>query len=99
MNPSPPPTSTEVALGKYVQGAWVAFARDPVNGLHNYGWPTFDPTTASLVQLGNVFNQSGATFDQSVLLDLPCNVTASLDNIKAQVLSLLNITLTIVIVL
>lgn len=75
MNPSPPPTSTEIALGKYVQGAWVAFARDPVNGLRNYGWPVFNPVSASLVQLGNVFNQSGATFGQSVLLDLPCNVT------------------------
>ncbi|KAF9047536.1 carboxylesterase [Panaeolus papilionaceus] len=68
------PTATEIALSKYVQGAWVAFARDPVNGLSNLGWPTYNPSFASmsLVQLGNPANVTGFTLGSGALLDASC---------------------------
>ena len=81
MNPSPPPTTNEIAFGKYVQGAWVAFARDPLHGLSNYGWPLYNPITSSLVQLGGLLNQTGAVFGPTILLDATCNTTATLDDI------------------
>lgn len=37
---------------RYMQGAWAAFARDPVAGLSEYGWPQFNPNTESLMRLG-----------------------------------------------
>jgi carboxylesterase type B len=30
------PTENEAAVSAYMQGAWVAFAKDPVNGLMGY---------------------------------------------------------------
>lgn len=45
-------TPAEVATSRYYQGAWAAFARDPVEGLKEYGWPTFDPEGKTLVELG-----------------------------------------------
>ncbi|KAL4931788.1 Alpha/Beta hydrolase protein [Aspergillus undulatus] len=38
-----PSTPNEVEASRYIQGAWVAFARDPENGLIEYGWPQFSP--------------------------------------------------------
>ncbi|KIJ50898.1 hypothetical protein M422DRAFT_158875, partial [Sphaerobolus stellatus SS14] len=70
-----PPTSAEITLSSYVQGAWVAFARDPVNGLVNYGWPRYNPVTNSLVLLGNPANQSGVAFTNGLTYDLGCGVT------------------------
>ena len=29
---------------KVLMPAWAAFAKDPVNGLSNLGWPKYDPT-------------------------------------------------------
>jgi carboxylesterase type B len=69
---SVPPTSVEIALSKYVQRAWVAFARDPAQGLTNYGWPTYSPGTESLVQLGNSGNQSGVVFASGATFDTGC---------------------------
>ncbi|GLB37854.1 putative type-B carboxylesterase lipase family protein [Lyophyllum shimeji] len=59
------PTPTEVALSRYVQRAWVAFARDPTRGLLGYGWPPYDPKTSSLVQLGGFYNKTGANLVES----------------------------------
>jgi len=44
-----PDTSTEAETSRYMQGAWAAFARDPVDGLD---WPTYDPDAETLVKLG-----------------------------------------------
>jgi len=85
----PPATNVEIAFSKYVQGAWVAFARDPMHGLLNYGWPMYNPNTASLAQLGNFFNQTGVIFTQPALLDLTCALEDALLSIQAQLMGIL----------
>jgi len=71
-SPFGPPTNNEIALSKYVQAAWVAFAKDPQNGLVNYGWPRYNPLTNSLAVLGNSVNQSGVIFENGATYDLGC---------------------------
>jgi hypothetical protein len=44
-----PDTPAEAATSKYMQSAWAAFARDPVNGL---SWPEYAPEGQTLVKLG-----------------------------------------------
>ncbi|KAF9463604.1 carboxylesterase [Collybia nuda] len=90
----PPPTAAEVTLSKYVQSAWVAFARNPAQGLRNFGWPVYDPNAATLVQLGGFFNQTGATFAPPALLDFTCGPAASatLAGVSAQLTGLLGAT-------
>ena len=72
-----------------MQTAWVAFARDPQTGLSNFGWPKYDPNTESLVQLGNFFNRSSATFGKAVEVDFACSKFQDLVVIAAQVANLL----------
>jgi hypothetical protein len=70
-----PATPNQIALSHYVQRAWVAFARDPQQGLLNdpeFGWPMYNPNTTSLAQLGNFFNQTGVVFTQGNLVDFVC---------------------------
>jgi carboxylesterase type B len=57
---------------KYMQGAWVAFAKDPVNGLSNYGWPVYNPEGDTLVQLGYQGN-AGAVIAASDKYDETCS--------------------------
>lgn len=52
-NLTAPDTELETATSKYYQGAWAAFAKDPKNGLLQYGWPTYDPEKMTLVKMGN----------------------------------------------
>lgn len=84
---------TEITFSKYVQGAWVAFARDPQQGLINYGWPKYDPGTVSVAQLGNFFNQTGVTFGLGGLLDLNCLVVNTLEGVVETLLVTLGIIL------
>ncbi|KAJ3557787.1 hypothetical protein NP233_g11658 [Leucocoprinus birnbaumii] len=84
-----PKTQDEIALSRYMQSAWVAFARDPQKGLSNFGWPAYNPTSQSLVQLGNFFNRSSATFGSAAQIDFACNKAQTLAVIAAEVNSLL----------
>ncbi|KIW10075.1 hypothetical protein PV08_11035 [Exophiala spinifera] len=65
-----PNTALENRTSHYMQDAWLAFVRDPQNGLKNYGWPLYNDTTNSLAQLGlngsdtAVFAR-GNTYDQT----------------------------------
>jgi carboxylesterase type B len=51
-------TRGEEAVGRYMRGAWAAFARDPVKGLGRYGgrgrggWPRYVPGEETLVRIG-----------------------------------------------
>ncbi|KAK0543447.1 hypothetical protein OC846_006410 [Tilletia horrida] len=59
-------------VSAFMQGAWAAFARDPVNGLPNYGWPRYSPNTATMAQIA--LNNSGQTVYQPTdQVDLDCN--------------------------
>ncbi|KAF8161400.1 carboxylesterase [Crassisporium funariophilum] len=85
-----PATPNEIALSKYVQGAWVAFARNPAQGLINFGWPLYNPNTTSLAQLGNVANATGVVFTQGALTDFACADQAGLIQIQNQLLGILS---------
>jgi cholinesterase len=73
----PPSTEDERAVSEYMQGAWVAFAKNPAKGLAGYGseggWPLWRPGngTDGLVELG-VGNKSGAVFAKSDSYVGPC---------------------------
>lgn len=41
----------EVAFGKYMRGAWAAFARNPARGLKEIGWPVYEEEGETLVRL------------------------------------------------
>ncbi|KIJ29189.1 hypothetical protein M422DRAFT_269456 [Sphaerobolus stellatus SS14] len=84
-----PSTSAEVALSSYLQSAWVAFANDPHNGLVDFGWPSYNPLTPSLIRIGNVANQTGAVFTKPDVIDLPCANIATLTNVFAELSSML----------
>lgn len=65
-------TALEKQTSKYMQGAWVAFAKDPENGLKDqYAWPTYEAETESLVQLGYEGN-AGAVFAKGDAFDESC---------------------------
>lgn len=66
-----PDTQTEAAVSRYYQGTWAAFARDPVDGLKEYGWPTYNPKGKTLIELG--LNSSvRAVFADSDSFDALC---------------------------
>ncbi|RKF65206.1 Cholinesterase [Erysiphe neolycopersici] len=48
-----PSTPFEIHTAKYMRGAWSTFAKDPVNGLSEYGWPRYDPTKDTLIRIAN----------------------------------------------
>ncbi|KAF8855649.1 carboxylesterase [Acephala macrosclerotiorum] len=48
---SPGPTEAEISIANYMRGAWAAFAKDPVSGLTNYGWPTYNTSQDTLIRL------------------------------------------------
>lgn len=84
-----PATPEEIALSKLIQGAWVAFARDPQKGLLSLGWPMYNPNTLSLAQLGNPVNQSGMVLTKGSLVDSACGNLDVLVNIENQLTGLL----------
>jgi len=54
-----------------MQGAWTAFARDPVNGLTKHGWPMYDVTKPTLIELGKD-NHTTADFAKGDAYDAAC---------------------------
>ncbi|KAG6830440.1 hypothetical protein H0H92_000743 [Tricholoma furcatifolium] len=85
----PNPTSTEKALSRFMQQAWVAFATNPTQGLVNFGWPKYAENTSSLAQIGNFYNETGMTFTEGQLVDFTCGSLATLDSVSAQLTALL----------
>ncbi|OIW30085.1 putative carboxylesterase [Coniochaeta ligniaria NRRL 30616] len=70
-------TAAQEQVAKYVRGAWVAFAKDPTNGLTNYGLPAYNPTKSTLLQL-SYNNQTGANTVLPAQYDSSCVVDATL---------------------
>ncbi|KAI4595730.1 hypothetical protein KJ359_006721 [Pestalotiopsis sp. 9143b] len=47
-------TERENAIGRYMRGAWAAFAKDPVAGLSDYDeWPRYKPNGTTLIKLAH----------------------------------------------
>ncbi|KAF9562978.1 carboxylesterase [Agrocybe pediades] len=88
---SPNPSSTQIALSRYVQSAWVAFARNPTQGLIDFGWPLYNPNTTSLAQLGGITNQTGVAFAKGSDIDAPCADQATLLPMLNQLSNLLTV--------
>ncbi|EJU02391.1 alpha/beta-hydrolase [Dacryopinax primogenitus] len=85
-----PPTANEIELSSWIQGAWVAFARDPVHGLTNYGWPEYGSSVLwPVAALGNPGNPGGATYEAAVTFDLTCDVLDTVEAIVENVVALL----------
>jgi cholinesterase len=72
----PANTDAEVAIGKYIRGAWAAFAKDPKAGLKGYGggWPAYVPGQDTLVRLGYQ-NQTGTNLGRADTYDVKCTTT------------------------
>ncbi|KAF4157551.1 hypothetical protein CNMCM6069_005499 [Aspergillus lentulus] len=67
-----PNTAEEVAIGRYMRGAWAAFARDPVSGLERYdGWPQYEAGEETLIRLG-FNNRTGPNLAMGNLYDKGC---------------------------
>ncbi|KAF8911592.1 hypothetical protein CPB84DRAFT_933067 [Gymnopilus junonius] len=85
-----PSTSAETSLSRYVQAAWLAFARNPSQGLLEFGWPMYSPNTTSLGQLRNAGNATGVIFTQGSLVDATCDAVPQLLAILAQLNSIVS---------
>lgn len=73
---TPPETTEQVAIGKYMRGAWAAFAKDPENGLTNYGWPRYEAGKDTLIRLA-YNNQTGTNLANPSLYDAECPVVSA----------------------
>ncbi|KZO94182.1 alpha/beta-hydrolase [Calocera viscosa TUFC12733] len=87
------PTSSEIALSSWMQGAWVAFAQDPGTGLANYGWPSYGslPILDTLAELGNSNNPGGPTYSAAATFDVGCAVVNVLTPVVYDVISFLGV--------
>ncbi|KAF6761146.1 carboxylesterase [Ephemerocybe angulata] len=84
------PSAAEVGLSVYVKNAWSAFAKNPSTGLTGLGWPTYNPSTNTLVQLGGVENPTGLKLGSPALLDATCSHATELFGILTQLGDILN---------
>ncbi|KAF7947941.1 hypothetical protein EAE96_009011 [Botrytis aclada] len=61
----------QVSLGRYMRGAWAAFAKDNEEGLSAYGWPVYKPEKETVVRLGWK-NQLALVLDKAEVWDSAC---------------------------
>jgi len=68
-----PDTFAELAITKYVQGAWATFAKNPSGGLSAapYSWPLYKPTGNTLVRLA-YNNETTASYVDPNTYDAGC---------------------------
>lgn len=64
-------TVEENAIGRYMRGAWAAFAKDPVHGLLGYGWPRYVANESTLVRIGYE-NRTGPNLAVGSFYDRGC---------------------------
>ena len=55
-----------------IQGAWAAFANNPQSGLTSYGWPVYNASGNTLIELG--YANSTTRFVNSTLYNDACNL-------------------------
>lgn len=89
LSPFGSPTAAENQLSAFVQSAWVAFARNPSQGLVNLGWPQYNPETDTLVILGGSSNATGISFTSGDSYDSGCGASEALGTIAIDVLNVL----------
>lgn len=89
LSPFGPPTAIENQLSAFVQSAWVAFARDPAQGLVNLGWPRYNPNTNTLAILGASSNQTGISFTSGESYDFGCGLSEVLGTVAIDILNAL----------
>jgi hypothetical protein len=81
---SPIPATTEqIAIGKYMRGAWAAFAKNPTSGLTAYGWPRYDPAHDTLIRIA-YNNLTGTNVINPKRYDADCglvNVSSTDDSV------------------
>ncbi|KAI1854333.1 hypothetical protein JX265_012502 [Neoarthrinium moseri] len=68
-----PNSADEDAVSVYMMGAWAAFARDPVQGLAEYGWPSYETSRETLVELALENNLQPVFVDPQVY-DAACPI-------------------------
>lgn len=84
-------TLAERALSQFVKNSFSTFARNPSSGLTSgSGWPTYNPSADTLVQLGNVQNPTGSTLGSPTLIDATCPHSPALRVILGSLTSILN---------
>jgi len=66
-----PNTPVESEMSVYMQTAWATFAKNPISGLTNYGWPLYDPSKPTLVNLGDG-NATTAVLTNHSIADVLC---------------------------
>jgi hypothetical protein len=69
----------------------VSFARDPIQGLVDIGWPRYSSTGAGYVEIGNAKNLTGFIVGDAFATDAACNSgdMIVLNSAAAQLMSLL----------
>lgn len=79
----PASTTEEIEIGQYFRGAWAAFAKDPVNGLSNYGggWPGYDVGAQTLIRLAYQ-NLTGTNLALGSMYDTGCPVIFEVTPVK-----------------
>lgn len=79
-----PATEEQISIGKYIRGAWAAFAKDPTNGLTAYGWPRYDPSQDTLIRIAYE-NITGPNLINPRRYDADCplvNVSSTDDSVE-----------------
>ncbi|TVY46800.1 Cholinesterase [Lachnellula occidentalis] len=71
MPSEPASTPEEISISAYMRGAWATFAKDPVNGLATYGWPSYDVSKDTLIRLA-YDNITGTNAVNPAMYDADC---------------------------
>ncbi|KAF5268941.1 hypothetical protein FOXYS1_153 [Fusarium oxysporum] len=66
------PTADQKKLTKIMQHAWFSFSDSPSTGLSQLGWPKFDPSRNTLIELGKG-TKPQVNFVKPSVYDAPCS--------------------------
>ncbi|KAF4998379.1 hypothetical protein FDECE_11806 [Fusarium decemcellulare] len=66
------PSTEQKKLTKIMQHAWYSFSDNPSSGLSQLGWPKFDPSKKTLIELGKG-TKAQVSFVKPSVYDAPCS--------------------------